>query len=289
MNQYKAPQQSKEVDPRFQHIEGFRHTIKKVTQQRRLADHALNKEPTRPSRHDFARFAKKYSGETTDRNEKMYTSILSTLPGLVESRAEPTDQQSSFKDRQAAIMKKISFNNALRDSINANPRIEKSALTAIVKSAALFYQYPPNEIVGIERETIDTLRGMQHELAFESILWNLPEGFEVLETTDEDDAKGTDYRVKCPNGTLVSIDVKASQLSADRAYEKRANALARRGKTVPSNEIILYSGFTEQDFDPSSPWRPTYQATSELTPYVEMELLAASGENTPRHTTAIAK
>ena len=271
---------TKEIDPRFLHREGFRKTLDKIKYTQHLAHQALPQQLShRPSREDFAKFAGTFSRESSDKNEKMYASILATLPGSVRAeRVLQSRDDISYNDRHTAVLEKISFNNALRESIENNPRIEKSILLNTVKSAAQFYQYSANEINAVERGTSDSLRGMQHELAFESILWNLPEGFEILETTDEDDARGTDYRVRCPNGTEVSIDVKASEEAAANSYQKRVAALARRGKTVPKNELILYSGFTDEDFDPTYPWRPTYEVTSELTPYVESILLEASGE-----------
>lgn len=285
MNQ-NIPKPTQDIDPRYLQHESFRKTLAKIKHQKHLAAHALSETPSSPTREEFADFSRKFAGETQDRDEKMHASILATLPGALKAHHTLSAERESLegisrREHHAAISKTIAFNNTLRSAIEANPRIEGSTLLFAIKTAAHYYQYSPDDFMGFEQEVNMTLRGMQHELAFESILWNLPEGFEVLETSDEDDAHGIDYQVKCPNNRIVSIDVKASQASADRQIEKRTRLLATRGKSIPANELILYSGFKRSDFNPNLPWRPTYDATAALTPIVEQKLRTASGEVLP--------
>ncbi len=278
------------VDPSIVHRERvkFGKTVDHIKSDRHLATKALNPEavnqgPKRVTREEFAGYADKLSRRTADRDEKFHSSILATLPAMIEAQKtleHDNKNSTTYDEREVAVLKAIAFNDAMRDAIEANPRLEAGLITTVVQSACQFYNYSAQEMNDIVRQTTDTLRGMQHELAFESVLWNLPEGFEVLETTAEDDARGADYRVLCPNGVTVSIDVKASQAAADRAYDKRGHKMAQ-------NEIVLYSGFTKEDFDTEYPWRPTYEATQSLTPYVEEELRIASGEDMPPHTTDI--
>lgn len=271
----------KDIDPRHLHIEGFRRTLNKLKHQYYIASHALEstiENPgAHPSRQEFASFAARFSNETDDKDEMMYASFLGTLPGYIEAR-QTLLQSTDFQTRKAAILDTIRFNNTLRTAIEVHPHVDEDQLTIIAKSTGHFYQYSSDAISQLGKDMQRRLKGMKHELAFESVLWNLPEGFEVLETTDEDDTDGADYRVRCPNGVSVSIDVKASQYYEEKTYNKQRADLSRQGREMPRNKIILYSGFTNSDFRTDYPWRPTYEATTRLVPLVEQRLRIASGE-----------
>lgn len=279
-----------ETDPRQYHLEGFRRTLMAIKQQKYMAaaalENTLNSHHSTPTRYEFADFAGSYAAKAEDRDEKMYASILASLPRFMDANRQRTSAEEygmslTYNERRKHARNSIAFTGSIREAIHANPRLPQEALATVVKGAAHHYQYSSEQISSLDHQLNQTLQGMKHELAFESILWNLPEGFEVIETTEEDDLQGIDYSVRCPNGTTVNVDVKSSPRAAEAAQTKRDQYFERIHQTAPATELILYSGFTNNDFDPTYPWRPTFEATERLVPSVEQRLRVASGEEVP--------
>ena len=95
--------------------------------------------------------------------------------------------------------------------------------------------------------------------------------------SDEDDAHGADFKVRCPNGVIVSIDVKANERLEEEAEKRTAYYMKKHHKKPPTNEIVLFSGFDDEyDFTDDSPWLPTQSAIERVLPYVQKELEQAS-------------
>ncbi|MFZ1360428.1 MAG: hypothetical protein WAS27_00120 [Candidatus Saccharimonadales bacterium] len=210
--------------------------------------------------------------------EQKYLSIISTMPAMVQSLANLHGEGRRSHD---ARLSAVHYNNSLREILDLNPKILPAEIQTMVKSTAARFSYDASTINTLCQETSTSLRGMQHELAFEAALYYLPEDYEIIETTDEDDLQGTDFKVKAPNGTIVRIDVKASEQTALHANQKQEIYYQTRGKHRPANEIIMYSGFYDEDFLSDNPWRATPQAIEAVTPYIQESIDIAAGYRHP--------
>lgn len=283
---------------RLKHLDALRGVIGAIIQRSRLGEKGVGTSAelkVTPNKGDgrllFARKANEYTKQLPPHDSKMiYSSILSVLPSFIEAKNALELDRSEGKHRQRltesqydyAIDQTVLFNDAVRDIIDQHHnKIRPDVLLAVISAAAVSYRYSSEERKKLATEAEGVVRGMQHELAFESALYYLPDGFEVLDRDEDsrDDANGKDYRVRCPNGTIVSIDVKASPRSEEKAIQKRDEYFDSKGKVAPRNELILFSGFDSDDFEPKDPWRPKHDAIMRELPRLEMTLLWASGDN----------
>lgn len=248
-------------------------TALKTIQEGGHSHHSLGK-----SRMRFADAAHRYLREEnpTDTDTQMYALILATIPHMVDGRHTLHGHHASRKERHDAKLEMIEFNDALRMIIDNNPNIREDTLKGLIISAMLSYGYGADDLNGGEDETKHSLIGMKHELAFEAALSWLPEGYEILTTTDEDDKHGADFKVRCPNGVILYIDVKSSPEAANEATQDNIDFYARFREQVPANQLVLFSNFYSEDFTSKNPWRPTDEAIHEAYPYIEADLHAAS-------------
>ncbi len=234
------------------------------------------------SRKAFADSAEQFLKDTdpVDTDTRMYAMLLGVIPSMVESHEVLHRHGTSQNERYSAKMGMIEFNNALRRIIDTDPTIRAGTIVGLVKSTMVSYGYNAEDLNMGGQQTEMVLRGMKHELAFESTLYHLPKGYEVLDTTDEDDKHGADFKVRCPNGVIVSIDIKATPESAENANADQEFYYERTGRKgqAPKDELIIYSGFTDDDFDPRNPWRATSEATQRAYPAIEAALWRASTE-----------
>ena len=278
-----------EQNPERTYVDAFQHTYVTIRRNLHLAKHATGKGgiTSTEDRQMFSRSSRQFADSLPDNDPRSVSAnIFAQLPDYMHAittlpdRRNPDhrDRKISKETREQEVEKTIKYNNVLRDIINHNQNLTPRTLLKTVSAVAMRYGYSDKERELVIDRTKGDLKGMQHELAFESVLYYLPEGFEIIDTDNQDDARGADYMVRCPNGTVVSIDVKATQRLQDEAQERKAYHASRFNQTMPSNEIILYSGFTQSDFDTQSPWRPTQDAVMSVLPHVESELLRASGD-----------
>lgn len=282
---------------RQKHLESYSGVFREIIQRGRIAERSVGNTvegKVTPDKGDgrlmFARQAKEYTEHLPQHDPKrIYGSILSVLPSFIKAKSDLEHDRNEYKNRQRltesqydhAIDQTILFNDVIRDIIDQHHnKIRPDILLTIISAVAISYKYSSEERQHLMTEAEGVVKGMQHELAFESTLYYLPDGFEVLDRNENsrDDANGKDYRVRCPNGTIVSVDVKASPKSEEKAVQKRDEHFASKGRTVPKNELILFSGFTYDDFDPRDPWRPKHDAIIRELPRLEMTLLWASGD-----------
>ncbi len=271
-------------------MQNFQRTWNTVQERVHLANHAVHgASPDASSykaRHNTARASQKFSDELPyDHVGKVYANILGALPDFIDAKQKITQSRKrvhgyglSKTEHAAEVDKLIAFNDIIRSIIEQHPKIRPTDITAIVTSAAQRYKYTDREIEMILGETRGIIIGMNHELAFESVLYYLPEGFKIHE--ENDDAHGADYIVGCPNGTIVYIDVKASPELERKGREEQRDYFENLGKEPPKNELILFSGFRMNDFSNDNPWRPKHEAVQQVLPHVLDELLRASGDNT---------
>ena len=271
-----------EVDPNRileKHLKELRKTqdnIRDFRMHGRMGSVGLeqNNHPSNDERTDFAAWARKYSEKAgLYDKEKIYTDILGIIPLTMRALNSSKVQGSNRRTKKAMS----EFNGVLRNTIDVDSSIAPHSITGLVQYAALSYGYEADEINTLVTETIRRQNTMRHELAFESILYYLPEGFEVLETTTEDDLDGIDSSVLAPNGAIVSFDVKATQKAANSSLEKAQDYYFNAGKAMPENRLILYSGFTDEDFEQSNPWRPKQSAIERVYPSVEAAIYKAAG------------
>ena len=239
-------------------------------------------------RHSFAATAQKLVKRpefTKTPDQKMYMDLLATLPSMIDSKEYLRDEEEDYShshfettsEHYNAKMHMVQFNEVLHSIIDTRPQMQATTVIGLVKSIALRYGYERDEVNAAAEETSSALYGAKHELAFESALHRLPPGYEVIDTDAIDDKHGADLLVRCPNGVIVSIDVKSSALSAQRREQKNEAYHRRRGTQVPRNEIIMYSGFTSEDFRSDYPWRPSEEAIERVLPNIEARLRKAAG------------
>lgn len=284
-----------EVDPLYEHIEGLRRTIGKIMSIQRTGEQALGETVTNKPRrrrenprHATARVAEEFSltKPPTD-PEFIYSSFLAGVPSYAEAidRLPENHEWSplSYEERQTEVMKTIAFNDRIRTIIDANPRLSPDSLSTIVAGVIKHYKYDGGQSAKLNEYVAGSIRGMRHELAFESVLYYLPEGFEVINTTDKDDARGADFIVKAPNGRYVKIDVKASERKAMESMKRKEARMARHGKKPPINELILASGFTSADFRTDYPWRVKDEAIARVLPGILAQIMRGAGMTHAKH------
>lgn len=233
--------------------------------------------PMQEARALFAEASGHYLHDTKnlDPDTQLYVSILSVVPRMVEGYHTLNDHNSSRAERHDAKLDMIEFNDSLRSIIDNNPHIQEDVLIGLVKSALLSYGYGAKDVNKGEMEAKTALIGMKHELAFESVLSWLPEGYEILTTTDEDDKHGADFKVRCPNGVILYIDIKATAESAAEATQDNIEFYARFREQLPANQLVLHSGFEREDFDG---WRPTNESVQRVLPNLTRQLETASAD-----------
>ena len=296
---------TREIDPRFFHLQEFRRTFNDIRRRQHMAERATTEvvngqrqSKTKLRRHAVARASRQYASELEPQDpRKIYANILGVVPDYIEAEhALPDRHHRSFGQRwlskeqwDTAKKHTIVFNDTLRDIIDQNPRLQPEVVTALMASAANDYNYSEDDRYMLNKKTEQVLHGMQHELAFESALYHLPDGFEVLDTTVTDDEHGADFMVRCPNGVIVSIDVKASPKTVEKALERIDEYEHKHHTKVPSNEIVLWSGFDNEDFTHDNPWRPTQESVERVLPYIEAQLLRASNAKHEKHSPALAR
>lgn len=242
-------------------------------------DGSLMHQPRGKARKRFAETANKHVHNLNPHenpDDYMYASILAIIPQMMKGHHVLNRHNANRTDRHDAKLDMIEFNDVLRTIIDINPDISEDTILSLVKSAMLSYGYGAHDINDGEKETRMTLIGMKHELAFESVLSWLPEGYEILTTTNDDDKHGADFKVLCPNGVILYIDVKATPESAERATQENSEFYARFHEQVPKNQLVLYSGFTREDFDSQHPWRPSNESVQRVYPELLTTLHDAS-------------
>jgi hypothetical protein len=230
-------------------------------------------------RQDFAQAAHLFTERNNlDSDTHMYASLLSVVPSML--RGKRTLEYGDRFGHYAAKMQMIKFNDVIRSIADTHPSLDPEILTHIVGAVAQDYGYGSGGRGAAMQETRNTARGIKHELGVEAELSWLPEEFEVLPTNDDDDKRGADDRVLYrPTDTIVDIDVKASQEAADNAIqdEKEFQQSKGHGYMVPVGKLILYSGFTDDDFEPQRPWRVKQAAIQRELPRVESLIREAAG------------
>lgn len=217
-------------------------------------------------------------------SHKMYEDILAVLPDYVKAVHDLPDRRDHYQgshwlseaEWDEAKEHTIAYNDVFRSIIENNPHLPPQTIVATTLEVADTFSYSDDVKEMLQHNTFGVLRGMQHEVAFETLLEQLPEDFELVYTDDEDDAHGADFKVRCPNGIVLSIDVKATEHLVEEARERTKRYMNKHHRKAPASEIILFSGFDELDFSEDSPWQPSPEAIHRELPRIKSELLQAS-------------
>jgi hypothetical protein len=289
-------QNKQEIDPKRileRHLIGL-HDIQEDIKDQRLSSqmaqagmrgHGLNQHASSESRHQFAKAANQYA-DRLDAHEqsdaKMYASILAVLPNTIDALHKLRGGWKNAPKDYNSTMSMIRFNDTLSEIITSHPTIQPKTLIEIVRAATQSYGYNMSIVSEMEQQTFAALRGIKHERAFEAVLYYLPEGYKVYETTDEEDKHGADFLVQCPNRVLVSVDVKSSPESAERATVNDEVYLERHQNAKRYPHLAIFSGFTDNDFDPQSPWQPGQEAILRELPRIQAALLEKSTDKHSR-------
>jgi hypothetical protein len=222
---------------------------------------------------------------TTTNIQQIRAAIADKLPNYVQAVHDLPDRRDHYRgshwlseeEWDEAKEHTIAYNDVFRDIIENNPTMRQDDIMSAVGDVAHELNLSEDEMEMIRHNTRGILHGMRHEVAFEQVLAALPEGFQIITTDDEDDAHGADFKVRCPNGEIVSIDVKATERLEEEAEKRTAYYMKKHHKKPPANEIVLFSGFDDEyDFTDDNPWRPASSAIERVLPYVQAELIQAS-------------
>lgn len=248
--------------------------------QEQLASRAISNTANPSSaanpRSRFAHTAEVLQSELPFNDERQkHLGVISAMPDFVNSLPDLNSKGS--KHSTAARLSAVRFNNSLRKIIDYNPEILPTEIVKLVKATAVRFAYNPDVINTVGRQTTVSLRGMQHELAVEAALCYLPDGYEMLETTDNDDLRGKDFRVKTPNGKIISLDIKASEAAARETNMKHDAYFKSTNRRRPAEDIVVQSGFNEGDFLANNPWRPTQESVEKAAIYLQHHIDRAAG------------
>ena len=222
---------------------------------------------------------------TTINIQQIHTAIADKLPDYVQAVHDLPDRRDHYRgshwlteeEWDEAKEHTIAYNDVFRAIIENNPTMRQDDIMSVVGNVAHELKFSEEEMEMIRHNTRGILFGMRHEVAFAQVLTALPEGYRIVSTDDEDDAHGADFKVLCPNGVVVSIDVKATERLEEEAEKRTAYYMKKHHKKPPANQIVLYSGFDDEyDFTDDSPWHPSPMAIERVLPYVLSELKQAS-------------
>lgn len=173
-----------------------------------------------------------------------YNNMLRTLPELNEGIHGLRERTGAVRANKEKI---IHFNHALKNLINLHPATSPDELTELLQNTFFINGYEPELLEEVQR---DIIPGMNHELAFESNLFYLPREPEILDTSVDDELKGTDYMLRYEDGIVIRIDVKKSQQKAERMTLERAAWRKEKGYKSPDSQLIIASGYQDGDFIP---------------------------------------
>lgn len=225
---------------------------------------------------DFATWANRYA-ETLDDTDpaKAYAQIIGVVPMAIRGINNLEQKgKNRWNTRQLSRL-----NSTISFMIDTQSSITPDALEGVYKSTALNYGYSSEEI----NKLLDTVKnreqGMRHEIGHDAIMYRLPGDFEMLETTEDDDLNGIDRRWRCPNGAIVTFDIKASPETAEKADRLRAAFYRRAHRQIPANEMIIHSGLYDEDFQ--HPWRPSEEAIARELPRMQRLIYRAAGMELP--------
>lgn len=146
----------------------------------------------------------------------------------------------NYASKRDAKEKVSYFNSALRifatEFPDTNASTVISSLLGMANSAIEDKHVRQSAVLSLKR----TVRGAQHELAFEQILRHT--GRQFTPASLEEDLEGIDFIVAGNNGEQLNVDVKASLNKIEAAGEM--NELFVR---KPHNKVMVYSLTTDQE------------------------------------------
>ncbi len=159
--------------------------------------------------------------------------------GMQDIKARVRDgERVKRSERIPHLTEVIKFNHAFRDLIDTNQGLTVAEIERFIGAATLemFDSKQERDFVLNELRLITI--GMQHEIVAEQALWTIDGVEDVIHADIEDEMVGIDLKVVY-NGTVVNLDIKSSQRTAEAAQ------LKSRG----SNTQIVWSGVNTHELN----------------------------------------
>lgn len=183
-------------------------------------------------------------------HERLQTGLIAYIPDVIEATPilqSPGDHKK--KDVEVAKEKIINFNHIIREAIDYHPNIDRNSILSLARHTAHKY-YSINkratndkfnhEFPAVFKHIREIVRGVQHEVAFEDIMYQLRETYTCEPGTQEDDRAGIDYIISKNDDPddILYVDVKASQRSTDKKN--------RESRYI--NDLAIWTGLEDEDF-----------------------------------------
>lgn len=221
---------------------------------KRLAHHAIQDV--------MSRTVTELDGREIERFDPAYNELIRTLP-LLRGGLEGLHRHHG--NSETNLTNVIEFNHAMRDYINERPSIERAAFRTMIGSTMNALQYEPELIETVQW---DIFPGMENEIVGEEGLYYVPGNFLVLESGErpEDLARpdvpidkvrrayaemhGIDNAIiNLDTDDMVTIDFKKSKQAAIETQRDHEHWLARH-HLGPDNHLVIWPGYSEDDFVP---------------------------------------
>lgn len=181
--------------------------------------------------------------------------ILSLLPGFIEAQRaldslEQRDSRHHLSKNEKLSHKQTAtaFNHALRELIDLAPDIQASEVRDFIFKAALEMGHVDTAKYTAQ-ETQAVLHGIQHEIGFEQILWQLEDVEDVVHSDEKQELIGIDLIVRYKN-KQIPVDVKASELSARKSLQAHETYMRNHhlSETNDKGGYPVWTGLETSDF-----------------------------------------
>lgn len=205
--------------------------------------------------------------------------ILSLLPKYLESQLaldKIQDYERATNRRVPKTEKRphkevaASYNHALRELVDIAPDLAPSEVLNFIYAAALEME-DPDAAKYASQETRSVIFGMQNEIGFEQILWEIEEVEDVIHGDEKQDREGVDLYILY-KGVKLKVDTKASALSAQKAKQARQDFMRRHGETEASSVsgYPMWTGLKASDFGDT--FRISNELARERAPHIKAML-----------------
>lgn len=163
------------------------------------------------------------------------------------------------------LLNVIRFNHAVSDILDGFSEVSERDIEMFVVETLIGNQHNQQTIAYTRQKVREALWGMNQENGVEQALWECNDVDSVERPTEKQELQGIDRVIIFTDGSELPIDVKASQGTAQRAYEHGS-----------SNNIVV-SPFTDEDFHNR---RVTKAALAQKLPKVQAAINTLRGYTT---------
>ena len=189
-----------------------------------------------------------------------YLDLIDAIPNYMTDVYDKALYNATKAPKAAAIElspeeKKMAatLNYAIKEIIDINQSISPTDLNSILRRTIERVGFDEAEKAAnlISRTNV---RGMMHELAGTTLIYNLEGDFKIPEKRKDaeikDDLAGIDAEITFDDGVKLTFDFKASEDNAASQQEKHDRYRRKNHITTPDNHIIFATGFDGRDFIP---------------------------------------